>query len=205
MIMLFLRFLLFLPFFPIIFLHKDLGTKANVTFKWEVQESSTLGIEGQSNINKFRCDIEKYHQPDTIICYGDAVTSNPVKLKGSLKIDLFTFNCHSRLITNDMRKTLKADEYPKLVIHFISLDRAPVLNSDTDNVKGLVNIELAGVTKNFEILYSFTKQGSSSILLNGGRTFNFSDFNLKPPKKLGGIIQIKDEFSVNFKLMLIPF
>jgi hypothetical protein len=114
------------------------------------------------------------------------------------------FDCHNKLITKNLHKTLQADEHPQLIIRFLSLERIPVFAGNTDLVKGWVSIELAGMSKNFEILYSFTKPGPSMILMNGGRTFYFSDFRLKPPRKLAGIIRIKDEFAVNFQLVLLP-
>jgi len=209
--MLFCKSILFLSLFFLTGIHarKDIPSvpyqPLKTPIRWEVQKNSTIRVDGESNINSFRCDIEAYYQADTIFCYDGGGISDAVKLKGSLKIDLFNFDCHSRMITSDMRKTLKADAYPKLVIHFMSLDRLPVFDGNTDIMKGWVNIELAGVTKKFEILYSFIKTGSSPILLNGGRTFHFSDFNLTPPRKLGGMIRIKDEFSVHFRLNLVRF
>jgi hypothetical protein len=173
--------------------------------KWIVQPNSSICVEGASNVNNFRCDIIKYDQPDTLTWYEEGEPVKKVKMLGALTVNLLAFDCHSRLITNDLRKTLKADVYPRLIIHFISLERGPVFNGNTDIIKGWVNVELAGVTRKFEILYSFINTGSPAITLNGGRIFRFSDFNLKAPKKFAGIIHIKDEFSVNFRLKLIAF
>lgn len=177
---------------------------ATPSIKWTVEKSSSLRVEGESNINKFRCDIDGYYQRDTIFCYANGQVNKPVQLRGSLKIDIFKFDCHNKLITNDLRKTLKAEDHPKLIIRFLSLERVPVFDGNTDIMKGLVDVELAGTSKTFEILYSFIKPGSSTIILNGGRTFNFSDFKLKPPSKVAGMIKIKNEFAVNFRLILNP-
>ena len=106
------------------------------------------------------------------------------------------------MITKDLRKTLKAEEYPKMTIRFLSLQAMPVLLNKTELIKGWVEVELAGVVKRFELSYSFSNNGQGDIQLDGGRSFNFSDFKLSPPKKMAGLIKIKDAFDVNFQLIL---
>ena len=174
------------------------------TVKWAVEKSSTLRVEGSSNVNTFRCDMQGYYQTDTITGFEEGVSSKPVRLRGAIVVDVFKFDCHQRMITNDLRKTLKADQYPRMTIRFLSLERMPEFIGNTELLKGLVEIELAGTKKKFDILYSFVKPGGKTILLNGGRTFTFSDFKLSPPKKLAGMIQIRDKFDVNFRLTLTP-
>jgi hypothetical protein len=171
--------------------------------KWAVEKTSTLRVAGKSNVNEFVCDIAGYYQPDTIFCADDGGSGEAVRLTGCLEIDVFKFDCHSRMITNDLRKTLKAEDHPKLKIRFLSLDRLPGLQSNNQCMKGWVEVELAGVRKAFQINYVFTQKSASLSLLNGSRIFCFSDFKLTAPRKLGGAIQIKDEFKVDFNLRLV--
>ena len=76
--------------------------------------------------------------------------------------------------------------------------------NNKDLLKGWVELEMAGTSRRFEVCYSFIKTAGGIIELNGVRCFNFADFNLVPPKKLGGIIKVRDKFDVDFKLLLIP-
>ena len=105
------------------------------------------------------------------------------------------------MLTSDLRKTLKASEYPNLVIRFVALERLPVFENNHDVVNGFVDVSLAGVTKRFIIPYKLEKTGSV-VYLNGARTFSFSDFKLVPPQKLGGIVKVKNDFDVDFQLVL---
>ncbi|MDB5191015.1 MAG: hypothetical protein JWQ96_578 [Segetibacter sp.] len=168
--------------------------------KWVVEKNSTLRVEGESNVNKFTCNINEYAKRDTIFVSGNQ--SKQVKLSGRLQMNVMDFNCHNSLITKDLRKTLKSKEYPKMNIHFLSLECMPGFQSKCEYIKGWVEVELAGVRKRFEMNYTFSKDGTSLIKLNGGRNFCFSDFKLSPPQKLAGLIKIKDEFDVNFQLVL---
>ncbi len=172
--------------------------------KWAVQKSSTIRIQGSTNVNSFGCDIAGYYQPDTIYCSEEITASQPVTLNGNLQLDIRSFDCHNKMLTSDLRKTLKASEYPTLVIRFLSLERAPAICGNKDSLNGWVEIELAGIRKRFEVCYTFLKTGPSSILLHGKRSFSFTDFKLTPPKKYVGLVKVNDKFNVDFNLLLNP-
>ncbi|MEO5893758.1 MAG: YceI family protein [Ferruginibacter sp.] len=183
---------------------KQSSTPAKKTIRWAVQKTSTIHIEGATNINSFGCDVNNYYQPDTIYCSQEIISTKPVTLTGDLQIDISKFDCHNKMLTRDLRSTLKAREYPTLVIRFLSLERAPAINNTKDFLKGWVEIELAGNKRRFEVNYSFIVEANSLIQLNGTRSFSFSDFNLTPPKKFAGLVKVKDKLNVDFNLLLDP-
>lgn len=171
--------------------------------RWAVEKTSTLKIAGKSNVNDFACSIAGYYRPDTISYVEDAA-GKAVRLNGCLELDVLRFDCHSKMITNDLRKTLKAEDYPRMVIRFLSLERAPGLQGISETMKGWVEVELAGTRKAFQVTYEFTKGANNTYILNGKRVFTFSDFKLSPPRKLAGAVKVKDEFAVDFNLRLVP-
>jgi hypothetical protein len=105
------------------------------------------------------------------------------------------------MMTADLRKTLKVKEYPKLIIRLISINKYPEPGKQ-DVTKGIVMIELAGVSKRFEVDYKILPTERTSINLVGSRNVNFSDFNITPPRKLGGMIRTNNELSVVFNLRM---
>lgn len=169
--------------------------------KWIVEKSSTLRISGKSNVNAFSCSIIKYNGTDTIYCSEDGERKT-VRLNGGLEIDVFEFDCKKQLITKDLRKTLKEKQYPKLFISFLTLESLPSIKNKTQNIKGWVEVELAGVRRCFQIPFEFSNHDGNSFVLNGKKVFCFSDFKLSAPQKLGGAIQVKDEFIVDFGLKM---
>jgi hypothetical protein len=186
-------------------LHTPKGghNKSKLT-KWAVQKSSTIRIQGSTNVNNFGCDVIGYYRPDTISCSEENAVSKLVTLDGDLQIDISKFDCHNRMLTGDLRKTLKAREYPELIIHFLSFERSPLIQNSKDILRGWVEIELAGNVRRFEVNYTFMKTESSMIQLNGSRCFSFADFKLVPPKKFAGLVKVKDKFHVDFNLLLEP-
>ncbi len=171
--------------------------------KWVLIRGSSLKVSGSTNINKFTCDISDYSGPDTILVYKNNSNEFLFPLKGAIRLDVKSFDCHNAMMTSDLCKTLKSKEFPKLTIHFISLSKMPDFKSSGENISGLVNIEVAGVSKNYFVNYSFSKENNTGIIhLIGRRPVNFSDFNLSPPKKLGGMIRTREELLVEFNITM---
>lgn len=167
---------------------------------WAVLPNSYITINGSSNVNTFGCEATGLFHAETI--HGTtAQDGKSIKMTGSITLAINQFDCNNRMLTNDLRKTLKADEHPKMSIRFLSLERMPFCNGGEDFLSGMVIIELAGKRKSFNLRYSFTKT-NSGYRLQGSRAFSFADFELSPPKKIGGLVKVKDDFDVAFTLLL---
>jgi len=185
-------FLLITSFVVPLNLNKASGTK-----RWLVNENSSLCVNGTTNINKFACDIPSYGHTDTLtVSKGE----KEVALSGTISLNIKSFDCHNSIMTADLRKTLKEKQFPQLHITFLSLSKLPELKAEPAFITGMVNIEIAGVSKRFEVNYQVTEDAQNIIHLGGARNINFSDFNLIPPRKLGGMIKTRDKLSVEFHL-----
>jgi hypothetical protein len=170
-----------------------------VITRWVVINGSSLKVDGSTNINNFSCAISNYNKPDTIL-----VTRNvsSVQLNGIIQLDVQNFDCHNGIMTADLRKTLKAKEFPKIIIRFLNISMYPDADSRQVVRKGAVFIELAGVARRFDVDYKVVSADNNYINLVGSRVVNFTDFNLSPPRKLGGMIRTKNELGVEFNLRL---
>ena len=175
------------------------GNKPRLT-KWVIMNGGSLKVDGSTNVNHFSCAIVNYSKPDTI-----AVTRNnnqPIQLNGNIALDVQKFDCHNPVMTADLRKTLKTKEFPRLLIRFISISKYPDASTRQEVTTGLVMIELAGVSKRFEVNYKVVAADKSYINLVGSREVHFSDFNITPPRKLGGMIRTNNELSVEFNIRM---
>jgi hypothetical protein len=168
--------------------------------RWVITSGCSLKVDGKTNVNEFSCAITNYSQPDTI--RASWRTNEPVQLNGSIRLDVQRFDCHNPVMTADLRKTLKAKEHPNLGIRFLSIAQYPDPGSRQKTTKGVVIIELAGVSKKYEVNYSIVSAANNYINLVGSREVHFSDFGIKPPRKLGGMIQTENELSVVFNLRM---
>jgi hypothetical protein len=167
--------------------------------RWVLSKHCTLKVNGSTNINKFSCTIPEYINPDTLII-EKANKQQRVKIKGSIILGVQNFDCKNAMMTSDLRKTLKAKVYPKLVITFEDLSNYPDPTHPATAITGFVTIELAGAVKRFEINYQYVMSADNNLKLIGSKKVNFSDFNIVPPKRLGGMIKTNNELDVEFML-----
>lgn len=173
--------------------------KAVALKKWVVSQNSSLSVNGSTNINRFSCVIPAYGKVDTITI-NKGKDGKGIVLSGSIDLNVNSFDCHNWGMTKQLQKTLNEKQFPLLHIRFLSLDRLPVINAKPQMITGMVNIEIAGVSKRFEINYQISQDSEQGIVLLGSRDLNFSDFNLIAPSKLGGMIKAKDQLMVAFTL-----
>lgn len=167
--------------------------------RWAVSGTSSLQVNGSTNMNKFACEISSYDRLDTL---GLTQNNTAVALSGSLRLNLQNFDCHNPVMTRDLRKTLKAGQYPVLCISFISLNRLPPLSLTPEHISGWVDIELAGARKRVEVKYQISVDAQNVIHLVGTRAIVFADFNLAPPVKFKGLVKTNEELSIVFHLKL---
>jgi hypothetical protein len=168
--------------------------------RWVVLKNSTLQVAGKSNVNSFTCSIIQHDEKDTIQLQPNS--NKTVTLNGDLVMDVLSFDCNSSIINKDLQKTLKSETYPRLKVRFLSLQTMPLLQSKAEEISGILEVELAGVIKRFEMIYVISRGNNNCIQMTGNRNFTFSDFKLTPPQKFAGLIKIKDDFNVNFQLVL---
>lgn len=174
-------------------------------YEWTVMRSSKLAVNGSTNVNKFKCDVSEYVPIDTIGCHKMYLKEKGYTMYGGLKIDVTGFNCHNPMMTADLRKTLKAKEHPKLFVRFLNIARLPELKQHAEQIPGWAEIEIAGVIKRMDMMYSVSSPNSDLVILKGKRQVLFSDFDIKPPTRLGGIVRVNNELDVEFTLHLKPF
>jgi hypothetical protein len=173
--------------------------KGNTIQKWVVEKKSTLNIQGATNVNNFQCDVTEYLRADTFFYTNNDESGKLTFTNSSLTVDIKRFDCHSKLITSDFKNTLQVDKNSTFKITFQSLDQ---FTNPCDNqvINGIVDVGLTGIIKRTEISYIINTLPGNRITLTGSHIFYFSDFNLKAPRKLGGLIRTKDQIKVNFRL-----
>ena len=173
--------------------------KERIDYSWVVENNSSISIAGSSNVNSFVCEVKEYLHPDTLKSISEEKIQRLLFQSSQLKLDVRRFDCHNRFITQDFFKTMRVEDYPQLVIKFIAIDQFSgyVLQQ---NLKGWVDIQLASVTNRIQLDLVMFKQGGGKYKLTGKKKMKFSDFQLKAPSKVAGLIKINEEIDVEFEL-----
>jgi hypothetical protein len=170
-----------------------------VVEKWKIEKDSNLYFEGRSNVSSFSCGITEYLRPDTLCFYREELRQPVLSVKGGLTINVNRFDCQQKYMNKDLLKTLKANECPELKI---ALQTIGNFSGALRNIKGIVIITLAGVTRTMEVDYTVQYIDQNNIRLQGYRQVLFSDFGLTPPRKLAGLVKVEEQINVRFRLAL---
>lgn len=158
-----------------------------------VSDKSEIIIKGESNVNSFQC---VYNQD--LIASELTVTHYQKKDKTILEGAIFLiqskgFDCGHRMITNDLKSVLKADDYNSIRINVIEL------RTKENKIVAVSKIKIAGIEKTYEIPIEINSETNN---VKGNLALNIKDFNLKSPKKLMGLIKIEDTVNIAFNLYL---
>ncbi len=170
--------------------------------KFIVQPSSKLFVFGKTNVNAFTCGINQYNGKDTLVLHEGQRGVRPVFTKGSVSLDASSFDCGMAMMTSDFRKTIQSEQYPNIVIDFISFERTPDYTHAQDAFKGIVKITIGAATKLFEMDCTIGVRSSGQIDLKGNHEFTFSDFKMKAPSRMLGAVKVHETLQVDFHLVL---
>jgi hypothetical protein len=172
------------------------------SFRLSVHSLSTITIVGKTNVNKYECAIAHYTGTDTLLLQAERGKGAQFS-KGRVKLQAAGFDCGMRAMTKDFIKTLKADQYPDIVIEFISFERAIHFDKESEKFKGKINISLANTVVESDIQCGIEKDNKGWFHLVGSRNFKFSDFKLEPPSHMLGMVKVNENLNVNFHLVLV--
>ncbi|RFN60251.1 YceI family protein [Marixanthomonas ophiurae] len=160
-----------------------------------ILKNSKLTITGDTNINKFRCEFDTtYLVQNKEINYinnGDEINfKNAV-----LTLQNECFDCGSKAINRDFHSLLKSEKYPEITLelNYISLN---------DKERGIAHVIITISEKEKEYTFPIDISSSSTNCFSGKLKMNIKDFGLEPPKKLFGLIIIKEEVEINFNLAI---
>lgn len=146
-------------------------------------QKNGVEINGWTNIGTFKCTNANFQNSGSIYSFtGTQLPNIPVKVTD--------FDCKNKIMTSDFRKTLHADKYPVLTIKFLNFNKLKA-----NRFSALVEVKMMNVTRKYTI--EFSEYHDSLV---GNKRLKFSDFNIVPPKKMGGMVYVKDEIDLLFSL-----
>ncbi len=169
---------------------------------WLVKSSSSLKVDGTTNVNHFSCLIDSYGRSDTLVCVRAGNTTDLMHVVSRIAIPVTRFDCGLKMMTKDLQKTLKHEQYPFMYIDFRQFSHSLAAGNTHLLVSGSADIYLAGVSKKYQIQCTSKHLGPGQVELKGSKQIRLTEFNLKPPSKLGGTIKVEDQMEVEFTLHL---
>lgn len=154
----------------------------------------SIQIRGKTNINTF---YFTYNQSPRKNLSEDCATQSEI----SFNIPVKSFESSNELMKKDFYQLLKANSYPKIRV---KIDKTRLLKVAKDNaIEELpVQIYLAGENRLVSSICYTSKSNKKQLLLEGYTLLRLEDFNLEPPTKMMGTVQVKEKILIKFDVLL---
>lgn len=161
----------------------------------EILPESHLEISGNTNISTFNCVFNTTLISGEKKVYFKNKESSLYFEHTSLILTNSGFDCGSRGINRDFHKLLKTETYPE--IQLILTEVKPI-NTELAEVETMIII--AGISKSYR--FPVEIRNAQNLRVQGSLKLNIADFALKPPRKLLGLISVKNDIEINFNLKI---
>lgn len=152
-----------------------------ITIIAQAQENF-VQINGNTNVSSFRCVNNKFKAETGVYTFSEKTLPNII-----LKVN--DFDCGNKMMTKDFQKILNSEKYPDMTIKFINFTKTQ------KSYNAVVEVRMMNQSKRYSV--EFNVENNKMI---GRKNVKFSDFNITPPKKMGGMIVVKDDLNLIFSL-----
>lgn len=153
-----------------------------------------IHITGESNVSQFSFN---FNQTEML---GRRQSSHSDTKDLIIRIPIREFRASNQMMYNDFLIMMKESEYPIIEICF---KRKQLNQAYTENYGSCPNIRItiAGVTRFYKIDCSLLPC-ANNMFIQGEKKLKLTDFHLKPPVKLKGLVKVSDDIHVNFGFMI---
>jgi hypothetical protein len=191
----------FFLFVPATMLPQSQHPLIEESYKVVLSEGSKLSILGRTNVNHFQCKYTETIEPEVLQVNVRSAANGLYFSNAYIQLQTIFFKCGPSQMNQDLQAFLKVKEHPYASIRLIKVDISgdQILNKPRQEAMSLMEITLAGVTKKYQIPVSITNEGGE-YGFSGSLDLNICDFNLDPPVVMMGLIRVKEEVKVDFKL-----
>lgn len=151
-------------------------------------------ISGESNVNQFSF---RYNKAKISGKYNSSSSDT-----GSIEISIpiKDFRPSNPMMYGDFLILMKESEHPRIIVSF-SKRNLQSKNADLQGNCPDIRITIAGITKTYKIKCAINKC-ANNLYLSGEETIKLSDFQLKSPEKMMGLVKVNNEITVNFGFII---
>lgn len=168
----------------------------------EIQSSSTLTINGSTNLIKFELHQNEEKLSKGKLKVGTTISQNKIYLtQNQLSVMVRSFTSNNFIALKEFFKLVKSNSYPALQVQ-INFAEPLLISEKGQNYNGnaLITMTITGVTKQYSIPISLKTNGTLFIL-EGNKKLNINDFGLYPEPKMMGLVKISEWINIDFHIV----
>lgn len=164
-------------------------------------EGSRLTISGSTNVNRFQCNTDDLKGGAALATnvYGQGMAPGDTAV---LAAEVDAFRCDVLRVERDLVRALRGDGEHD--VHF-EMRTATLLSEPPGHmgwhevlVEG--DLQLGGVWQPISLMARIQDLGGERYQVKGSTEVRMSDFDIKPPVALLGLVRARDEIEVAFDL-----
>jgi polyisoprenoid-binding protein YceI len=177
------------------------GAQARDTVRIDDRAESRVWIEGGSNVADWKCRAASFDarvELDTSVT-RDGNLADQIR-RVSVKVSARELKCGNRKMEHDLYAALKATDREKpsyILASFNTVGRPTDRGVETQGT-----LVVAGVEKYVEAEITTVRMPDGTMRAQGAVPLLMTDFGIKPPVGLFGLIRSKNEIVVRFELVI---
>lgn len=153
-------------------------------------------ILGSTNINHFQFVYNE--QSFSNLDINDTSRANRLMIS----IPATKFKTDSKLMYRDFLQLINAKEHPLINIS-LGENFSSCFFSDSLKAKHSVKITINGVTNSYNCISKLNRSYYNEWQLFGKLKVKLSDFQIDPPVKFFGVVKVKDEVFITFRILFL--
>jgi polyisoprenoid-binding protein YceI len=171
------------------------------TYAYEILPSSQISISGKSNINTFRCYTANIPSKGSFLAYEPEGVSSVNFYHADVDLLVKSLNCGSKLIEKDLNRSLIADRYPFIMLSFKDARLIARYPNKTAKYQTTLNMTIANTTRNVGVDILLQQVDRNTFRITGSQVISMTDFNIKQPTAMFGMIVVDREITINFNIL----
>jgi hypothetical protein len=169
------------------------------TVRVDAERGSRVWIEGGSNVHDWSCRASSFEARVELASGAAPANINNAVSRVSIRLSVRDLKCGNRRMDHDLYDALKSSDpaNPAYIIGLFDADTESRADGEIDTRGALV---VAGVERAVRTRISTRRETDGSIRAVGTVPLLMTDFGVRPPTGLFGLIRSKNEIVVRFDL-----
>lgn len=178
------------------------------TIRIDPQSGSRVWIEGGSNLRNWSCAAQAFDARVELEVANrtraDTGTLAGLVQRVSVQVAVRDLKCGNRKMEKDLYRALKAEDAstPTYILATFSAVPGTPRNGMTVDTEGTLSV--AGVERPSRARITLERLTDGTVKARGAVPLLMTDFGVKPPTGLFGLVRSKNEVTVKFELIIHP-
>lgn len=174
-----------------------LGLSLQAQTSFTIDPASTMTITGTSSMHDWEEDVTEINGTVSASIANGKLTNIS---DFSLTVPVESIESGKSIMDNKTYEALKSDDHPTVNFNLTEITSINALGSKYV-IKGKGQLNVAGVTKNIDVMAAWGLNDSGQLLCKGSYTINMLDYDMEPPVAMMGAMKVGEKVNVKFDLL----